>query len=356
MKKIFSFLAAMLFAFGMTAAEFTEPAGNYYLKHNWGGTGNWTWKQTAYDAESGLYILRDIYGGTGCNYNTSASDNGSQWVATPTLVGKPAPGDSAVFALNGDTKVITITRIGGDAPAPTTYFLKHNWAGAGNWTWKEMTREGETSIYNLRDIYGGTGCNYNSYAADGGSTWVASPTLVGNPATGDSAVFTFDAETSTITITRIGEPAPEPVITYFLAGSFNEWSTSAAPFEGNTITVELAAGSHEFKVVKVVNGGEGQWLGYDQILDTDCSQEGVSKNVTEGDPGYGNIVINMETAGSLTVTIGENGKACVSFTTTTTAIDLVGAKEASAVKVVREGHLYILREGVIYNLNGAVVR
>lgn len=212
MKKIFSLLAAVLMMGSMSV-----NADDIYLKHNWGGTG-WTWKQTTYDEATESYLLRELFGATGCNWNTSASDNGSSWVGNPTTVGNPAVGDSAIFAYkNGE---ITITKIGEPNAEATTRFLKHDWGGTGNWVWKEMTREGETTTYTLRDIYGGTGCNWNTVGNDAGATWVAEPTLVGAPAVGDSAVFTLVEGAITITKMAGAGPAPEPVYdTLYLVNS-----------------------------------------------------------------------------------------------------------------------------------------
>ena len=191
----------------MTRAELEAPVVvDIYIKHQW-AENPWTWKQMTYDAETETYLLREIYGASGCNWNTQAADAGASWIASPTVVGNPANGDSAVFAFkNGE---ITITKIGEPSPEPTTRWMKHNWAGLNNWTWKEMTREGETDTYTLRDIYGASGCNWNTIGEDAGATWVATPTLVGEPAQGDSAVFTLVNGEITITKIVVEEPTDD---------------------------------------------------------------------------------------------------------------------------------------------------
>lgn len=219
-----------------TRAELEAPVvSDMYIKHGWVENA-WTWKQMTYDAETETYLLREIYGATGCNWNTAGNDTGATWVANPTVVGNPVAGDSAIFALKNG--VITITKIGEPSPEPTARFLKHNWGGLNAWTWKEMAREGETSTYTLRDIYGGTGCNWNVVGNDAGSTWVATPTLVGEPAVGDSAVFSLVE--GVITITKIEsegpgpEPEPEIIDTLYLVNS-KGWGTPKIYFYGGTV-------------------------------------------------------------------------------------------------------------------------
>ena len=101
-----------------------------------------------------------------------------------------------------------MTRAELEAPVVVDIYIKHNWA-ENPWTWKEMTREGETDTYTLRDIYGASGCNWNTIGEDAGATWVATPTLVGEPAQGDSAVFTLVNGEITITKIVVEEPTDD---------------------------------------------------------------------------------------------------------------------------------------------------
>ena len=50
------------------------------------------------------------------------------------------------------------------------YYLKNNWDG-GDWTWKEMTKDGAT--YKLENVvFGGGGVNVNTSMSDSGAEWV----------------------------------------------------------------------------------------------------------------------------------------------------------------------------------------
>lgn len=92
--------------------------------------------------------------------------------------------------------------------APTIHwYMKHPWGG-GSWTWKELTPNADSTLYTIRDLYGANGCNYSQNADGSKSSWVEKPTVIGNPAEGDSCVFAFDPATKAITITIIGEEKP----------------------------------------------------------------------------------------------------------------------------------------------------
>ncbi len=91
------------------------------------------------------------------------------------------------------------------APAePAKYFLKNNWDAAENWTWKEMTKDGET--YKLeRVVFGGTGVNYNTAESDEGSVWVALEDMEGDVIEAkDTVTFVLNPADGTITATLVG--------------------------------------------------------------------------------------------------------------------------------------------------------
>lgn len=183
-----------------------------------------------------------------------------------------------------------------EAPAATDYYIKHGWADgqSASWTWKKLTREGETNIYSIRDIYGGTGCNWREGEA-GTENWIGEPTLVDAPAMGDSAVFAFNATAQTITITKIPAPA---TINYWLVGTAakNGWDeTAAMPLAGDSIVRHLTAGIYQFKVLVA----EASWtgaLGYAN-LNTTAS----SANVFGSD----NVCFELENEGDVTIKVVE---------------------------------------------------
>ena len=106
-----------------------------------------------------------------------------------------------------DTKTgakMTITSPEAEEPTDTTYYLKHPWGGGDAWSWKPMEvntnkalalTDDDGSVYEwgyiLVDVYGGTGVNVNTKASDSGSTWIASPNLLFNPVVGDTCIFDY---------------------------------------------------------------------------------------------------------------------------------------------------------------------
>ena len=82
-----------------------------------------------------------------------------------------------------------------------TYWIKHDFGGNNNWTWVELTSNGD-GTYSKDAVYGGGGCNYSTTENDGSAPYIGSPTLVGGPKKGDNCTFTFNPFTKTITITK----------------------------------------------------------------------------------------------------------------------------------------------------------
>ncbi len=111
------------------------------------------------------------------------------------------------------------------------WFFKHPFNGS-TWEWREAIRDGEDAqTFSLRAIYRGGGCNWNGMASDKYSTWKESPTLAGGVVAGDSAVFTLNPYSKTITITKIELPAFDGTVTANLATI-----SSKADLEGIQLT------------------------------------------------------------------------------------------------------------------------
>lgn len=115
MKKSLLLFVALLATSAVSLAQDT-----YFIKHPWGG-GEWTWKQmqlsddpfyAAIDMEGNImdyaYIVEGIYGGDGCNINTTASDEGSKWIAKPWSWWDLEVGENCVFAYIPGVNNLTI--------------------------------------------------------------------------------------------------------------------------------------------------------------------------------------------------------------------------------------------------------
>ena len=243
------------------------PATKYYMKNNWGAGADWTWKEMTKDGNN--YKLENVvFGGTGVNYNTAESDEGASWVAVADIAGDAiAAKDTVTFVLNPTAGTVTATLVGKYVSTEVTkYYMKNNWDAGSDWTWKEMTKDGDN--YKLENVvFGGTGVNYNTAADDASATWVPEASILGDAiAAKDTVNLVLNPTAGTVTATIVGKYAesgePEktlPVVA--LAGTMNGWSTTAnvlvAAKDSLTasVTVALEAGKDTFKIVS-----DGKWL------------------------------------------------------------------------------------------------
>lgn len=338
----------------------------YYMKHNWYGAG-WSWKELT-DNGNGTYSIRERYGTGGCNWNTSASDTNSQWISNPTLVDSPKEADSAVFTLNPTTETITITKIPGaeviinyiditirvkaDA-APTIW-----WWGAGSkcpkaedvtdeegnkiYTWKNqpvMTAvDGKTGWYEwvLKDVNEETGV---SFRINSGNTIVAK----------ESTCYNVDG---TVIDCNSTDPDVPTLPKIQLMGDLTDWDngTEMTPSTDN-LTAELsleliAEKTYELKIKK-----DGSWLGNNGTMTADnCSGW-----TFEGDKG--NCKLTTTVAGSYTFKWEyATNKLTVTYPLSNPTALSNTEVENAAVKVIRNGQVLIVREGVTYNMMGQVIQ
>ena len=221
----------------------------FYMKNNWNAGADWTWKEMTKDGDN--YKLENVvFGGSGVNYNTSETDEGAAWVEVADILGdKIAAKDTVTFVLNPTAKTVTATIVGKYIPTgDVQYFMKNNWNAGADWTWKEMTKDGDN--YKLENVvYGGTGVNYNTEATDANATWVAEENILGDKiAAKDTVTLTLDPVAATVTAKLIGkyQEGTEPENAYglmingttFVKADLNP----ATPNEYMALGVELTAG------------------------------------------------------------------------------------------------------------------
>ena len=207
-------------------------APRYYIKNNWKGAAAWSWNEMATE-DNDNYKYTDVYGGSGVNINTKADDADAKYIAQTDAWGVQAF-DTVEFTYNvtDDTLLVALK---GRPVHQDHYYMKHDWAGAGDWAWKELAQEEGTNIYSIREVYGASGCNWNTVAS-GNGTWVANPTLSGEPVSGDSAIFAFDADAQSITITKIVPAGQEYVkLTAAPENWEGEYVIAATASDGNAL-------------------------------------------------------------------------------------------------------------------------
>ncbi len=111
-----------------------------------------------------------------------------------------------------------------------TYYIKNNWNG-GEWTWQEMTLVGTTNLYEYKGVFGSSGVNINTTNSDENASWLPIDTWVLNsdfvPTSGDSLLFIYDPDESTLLVDLINHPST-PSVQYYIkndwGGGANEWT------------------------------------------------------------------------------------------------------------------------------------
>ena len=166
--------------------------------------------------------------------------------------------------------------------------------------------------------------------------------------------FTYTLESKTLEVT-FPEGATDPLPVLNLFGSWDEWKagtlfTPAANKLTATATLTLDAGDYTFKVTK-----DAAWMTNDnsgtmtRVNSKDWPfVEGEHKAATG---------LKADAKGEYTFTwTYETNALSVTFPAAT-ATDLIGAdSDSKAVKIVRDGQLLIVRDGVTYNMMGSVVK
>ncbi len=281
---------------------------DYYLKNCWNG-GDWAWKGMTKDGDT--YKLENVvFGGTGVNYNTAQDDAGATWVAIEEILGdKIGALDTVTFVFNPVAKTVTATLIGKyQVPADAKYYMKNNWNGATDWTWKEMTKDGANQkLENV--VFGGTGVNYNTAESDAGSTWVAIDAILGDKIGAlDTVTFVLDPAAGTVTATLLGKyegGGSSTEAKYFITGDSalvvdaglaadQAWNAAAiAVTEADAYKLNLKAGvAYKLKVTKDGTWNDGQVVGYSNLTDKPA---GVTADADD------NICFTLAEAGEVTV-------------------------------------------------------
>jgi len=263
--------------------------------------------------------------------------------------------DGEFFFLSGNFYV---------APVEVHYYLKNNWDGGEDWTWKELVYNEENEDYELVAVFGGTGVDFNTSASDVESKYIGIeeietygdaigaldtvlfffvPDLVDQYTPGANGLFA-------VIIGKYVAPVNRLENGYYLFGSAQEWNVAnlttedkfaANPNSGDVeeyvLTATLAK-DQAFKVVYVENDAIKTYYpdGTDNNYVVDAAHVGETDiyfrpNYNGSEDWHNNCIYVLPTSG--------------------TAIDKV-AGEAKAVKILKNGMLIIEKNGVKYNVLG----
>lgn len=256
----------------------------------------------------------------------------------PTIIlhgtfSNPNWGDSDPFVYNADNSVATLTLA---LEAQTTYEFGMKFDGA----WKA----------NGAQI---TSANNSTNLGEGSGNMQMTTTVAGN------YVFTYTVATQVLAVAYPGggdEPGPQPSGEYYvtgneaLVGADKAWKVQAVALDKvdgiYTHTFSNVAAGAECQM-KVTNGTwESAW-GYDDLTTV---PEGVTRGAEDN-----NIIFTLAEASDVIVKFdAEAQKITLSFETLTS----ISATEVAvqATKIIRNGQVLIIRDGVAYDMMGQEVK
>ena len=254
----------------------------------------------------------------------------------------------------------------GETPQ-NVYRIKHPWDlnNIDPWIWKDCEEQVD-GTWVLEDLYWGTGCDIEPAVLN--TNWIESPVLVGNPYNGDSCRFVINPAATDVagilTITKLGDPNPDTtVVVYdhlYEIGANQGWKPDAGVemtkkadnvFEGDfTFTGSSDSGYDYFGFITELNAS---WDVVNQHRFGPAS-DGVIVEIGDNamfenkGAGYSFKIA----AGSYTFTVDIN-------TMKLTIAPITGIKnvegESNVQKVLRNGQIFIIRDGETYTVTGAKV-
>ena len=342
------------------------PEVKYYLKNNWDAASDWTWKEMT-KIEDDNYQLKAVFGGTGVNVNTAASDEGSDWypienisafdvnVEQTTLKAK----DTVVFVFTPSEKSLaaivvgpyvepsgvehTYTVAGSSAVAFGTAWDPTNAANDmakqddGSYKWEKANLElpAGTIEFKVCQDHAWTTCwPAQNYALNVSEAATYTLKITFTPASGN-----IGAE-----LVKTGSAEIDPTVS--AKGGWDNWAAEvvfvlADNKETATGALNLEPGNYEFKVI--LNGGDWRSNGYSYHREF-TGAENITGN---GD----NMVLQADVAGEYTLT----------WTFATNALNITFPVPSSidnanvavkAQKMIINGQLFIIRDGQMFNAQG----
>jgi hypothetical protein len=236
----------------ISATEAVETV-NYYLKNNWGG-GDWTWQQTTKVSDNEYKLENVVFGGTGVNVNTAASDEGSSWIAHESFNGNTIKAlDTVTLTYVVSSNSISAILLGSYvAPADPTWTVAGSSAAAFGTTWaadnadNDMVKQSDgTFLWERTGLVLAAGSVNFKVCRDHAWT-VAYPASDYSLAISADGIYTititFDPSTNTVsaTATKTGDAVVTPVIE--LKGSWNAAGAYDATWNGGAAYTFVESG------------------------------------------------------------------------------------------------------------------
>ena len=283
---------------------------------------------------------------------------------------KLAAGKEVVVVYNKNTDKITFEGLTATGETPETSSKYYVTGSFNGWTNPDenyaMTGEGNTYKKDLTlaagahmlKVTNGTwddGCNWGYGNITGAYEEVSEGTNDEGQKNGNilitlaaekTVTVVFDADSKKISFEGLNES--QVTISYVLMGVNDDWSVGiamtkneGADNEEYMLLGQTISEGDSVKVVRLENGEAKHWCGN--------VKEGVTVTITPDDK-MGNIIL---TPGAYDFYYDVAADAIWIAVSTQSAINNV-AVENRAVKIIRNGQLYILREGVMYNIFGQI--
>ena len=342
------------------------PEVKYYLKNNWDAASDWTWKEMT-KIEDDNYQLKAVFGGTGVNVNTAASDEGSDWypienisafdvnVEQTTLKAK----DTVVFVYTPSEKSLaaivvgpyvepsgvehTYTVAGSSAVAFGTAWDPTNTANDmakqddGSYKWEKANLElpaGTIEFKVCQDHAWTTAWPAQNYALNVSEAATYTLKITFTPASGN-----VGAE-----LVKTGSAEIDPTVS--AKGGWDNWAAEvvfvlADNKETATGALNLEPGNYEFKVI--LNDGDWRSNGYSYHREF-TGAENITGN---GD----NMVLQADVAGEYTLTWKFATNALNITFPVASGIDNTNVA-VKAQKMIINGQLFIIRDGQMFNAQG----
>lgn len=337
MRKIFSFMIAALFSASMfagteTTVYYTAPAatiGTYTVKLNihMGCNEGDAWTQIDMVKTENTYGEDPIYSASFTDYWDGLCTmqfqlyDGETWKSQKEVFNGSWKAESAyngkMYVHETDEWVEADSQPGDEQPAPAVTLKGSfdSWGAGFAFTPAEdkltatLTREITANTYKFKLLVDGVwlgegavvtreACTDLSFASN-----VDDATLIAD-ADGDYT-FVYTYATHKLSVTFPEKSGDEHVINYYLVGSLNDWNTETAQaLPGDSIVLDLEAGSYEFKLLTILKSWYEQ-LNYND-LNAECSSEGIESAGEDGS----NIKVVLAEAGKVKIKVVE-GKICV---------------------------------------------
>ena len=353
----------------------------YYLKNNWDG-GEWTWKEMVAQSDGSYQLENVVFGGTGVNINTSASDEGSRYVAAeniPTMdmtifdMGTLGALDTVAFVYtpseynsynpdeeSGLSAYITGKYVPGETPQPVehTYTVAGNLTDAFGTSWdpenaaNDMVKQ-EDGTYKWEKAELALAAGTVQFKVCEDHAWtVAYPASDYQLAIAEAGEYTititFNPETKAVNAVATKTGDAVVTVDYYLVGSVKGWEAKAENIF--TLNAEAGEGIEEYVIETTLEVGEGLKV--------------LSSTGTWYPEGMGNeYVVDQNHAGATTIYFRPAGNAewaafggfMYVVPTGTVGFDNT-AVDAKAVKVLRDDQVIIIRGEHEYTTMGQMIK